>query len=170
MAIAGAGLGGLAFGLSLMRVCQENQVEPLPGIKIFERDASSEARVGQGYTLAIRGDSGGLQVQSASGMRWHREVNASLSSYLFNRTQKDRVWKHQICAAKKILSLSVDFRLSSAALPASAATAATWSAGWSPSVSGAGRGSKHCNLCLQDSWVLHGQSGTSLDKAVQLFT
>ena len=67
VAIAGAGLGGLAFGLSLLRVCQENQVEPLPDIKIFERDASSEARGGQGYSLAIR-DTGGLQVSQGSSL------------------------------------------------------------------------------------------------------
>ena len=63
IAIAGAGLGGLAFGLALLRLCEKQQVHPLPRIHIFERDASPDARAGFGYTLGVRSDSGGLQVQ-----------------------------------------------------------------------------------------------------------
>ena len=63
IAVTGAGLGGLAFGLSLLQLCKEQQVQPLPRIHIFERDASPDARAGFGYTLGVRSDSGGLQVQ-----------------------------------------------------------------------------------------------------------
>ena len=61
IAVAGAGLAGLAFGLSLMKLCREQGVKALPRIHIFDRDASPEARAGQGYFLSVRSDSGGMQ-------------------------------------------------------------------------------------------------------------
>ena len=64
--VAGAGLGGLAFSLSLLKLCREQAIKPLPRITLFERDASAEARLGQGYFLSVRGDSNGLQVLSAT--------------------------------------------------------------------------------------------------------
>ncbi|DBA73235.1 TPA: hypothetical protein ACH3X1_011298 [Trebouxia sp. C0004] len=62
IAIAGAGLGGLAFALALLQFCKERQVHPLPHIHVFERDSSPDARAGFGYSLGVRSDSGGLQV------------------------------------------------------------------------------------------------------------
>ncbi len=63
MAIAGAGLAGLAFALSLLQHCKQSGVTPLPKITIFDRDASAEARIGQGYLLTVRSDTGGLQAR-----------------------------------------------------------------------------------------------------------
>ena len=64
IAVAGAGLGGLAFALALLRFCKEHQVHPLPHIHVFERDSSPDVRAGFafGYSLGVRSDSGGLQV------------------------------------------------------------------------------------------------------------
>ncbi len=62
IAVAGAGLGGLAFALALLKFCKEHQVHPLPHIHIFERDSTPDARAGFGYSLGVRSDSGGLQV------------------------------------------------------------------------------------------------------------
>ena len=60
--VSGGGLGGLAFALGLLRLCQEQGVSPLPKVRVFERDVSADARSTQGYSLSVRGDSGGLQV------------------------------------------------------------------------------------------------------------
>lgn len=58
----GAGLGGIAFGLSLLKLCEEHNVRPLPEVHLFERDSSEDAQTGHGYSLGVRSDSGGLQV------------------------------------------------------------------------------------------------------------
>ena len=70
--IAGAGIGGLAFGLSLQRFCQEQGIS-LPEIHVFERDDSAEGRAGKGYSLGVRGDSGGLQASCT-----HRRISVVL--------------------------------------------------------------------------------------------
>ena len=62
IAVAGAGLGGLAFALALLKFSKEHQVHPLPHIHVFERDSSPDALAGFGYSLGVRSDSGGLQV------------------------------------------------------------------------------------------------------------
>ncbi len=62
IAVAGAGLGGLAFALALLQFSKQQRVHPLPHIHVFERDASPDARAGFGYSLGVRSDSGGLQV------------------------------------------------------------------------------------------------------------
>lgn len=59
----GAGLGGVAFGLSLLKLCEEHSVRPLPEVHLFERDSSDDAQTGHGYSLGVRSDSGGLQVR-----------------------------------------------------------------------------------------------------------
>ena len=59
--MAGAGIGGLAFAASLQLLCEEQGVKPLQ-IQLFERDKNAEVRAGQGYSLSVRSDSGGLQV------------------------------------------------------------------------------------------------------------
>jgi hypothetical protein len=64
VAVAGAGLAGLAFGLSLLKQCHEQGVSPLPKITLFDRDASADAREGQGYFLNVRSDTGGLQAST----------------------------------------------------------------------------------------------------------
>jgi 2-polyprenyl-6-methoxyphenol hydroxylase-like FAD-dependent oxidoreductase len=46
IAIAGAGIGGLSFALSLRRWCILRSL-PLPHITIFERDINREARLDQ---------------------------------------------------------------------------------------------------------------------------
>lgn len=70
IAVAGAGLGGLAFALALLRFCKEHQVHPLPHIHVFERDSSPDVRAGFafGYSLGVRSDSGGLQVLHGLGV------------------------------------------------------------------------------------------------------
>ena len=60
--VAGAGIGGLAFAASLQLLCKEQSLAPLPVVRLFERDESAETRVGRGYSLSVRSDSGGLQV------------------------------------------------------------------------------------------------------------
>ena len=60
--IAGAGLGGLAFALSLLRHCKEAEISPFPDVRLFEREANADARVGQGYSMGVHG--GGLQAGS----------------------------------------------------------------------------------------------------------
>lgn len=66
IATAGAGLAGLAFALSLLQQCKEQGVTPLPKLTLFDRDASAEARAGQGYFLTVRSDTGGLQAHHSS--------------------------------------------------------------------------------------------------------
>lgn len=63
--VVGAGLGGVAFGLSLLKLCEEHNVRPLPEVHLFERDSSEDAQTGHGYSLGVRSDSGGLQVRRA---------------------------------------------------------------------------------------------------------
>ena len=60
--IVGAGLGGVAFGLSLLKLCKEHDIQPVPEVHLFERDGSEDAQTGHGYSLGVRSDSGGLQV------------------------------------------------------------------------------------------------------------
>ena len=61
VSISGAGLGGLAFGLSLLKLCKEQGISPPPKVHFFERDATADARAGQGYSLGIT--EGGLQAR-----------------------------------------------------------------------------------------------------------
>ena len=61
--VIGAGLGGVAFSLSLLKICNELNVLPPPEVHLFERDGSADAQTGLGYSLAVRSDSGGLQVR-----------------------------------------------------------------------------------------------------------
>lgn len=66
--IVGAGLGGVAFGLSLLKLCEEHSIKPLPEVHLFERDSSEDTQTGHGYSLAVRSDSGGLQVLQQLGV------------------------------------------------------------------------------------------------------
>ena len=61
--VVGAGLAGACFGLSLLHHCQKQGV-PAPDIRLFERDASPQARAGQGYSVSVRDDQGALQASS----------------------------------------------------------------------------------------------------------
>ena len=60
--VAGAGVGGLTFAVSLHRLCAEQNIPHPPKVTLFERDHDSSERVGRGYSLSVRSDSGGLQV------------------------------------------------------------------------------------------------------------
>ncbi|KAK9837382.1 hypothetical protein WJX84_006687 [Apatococcus fuscideae] len=64
--IAGAGIGGTCLAVALEKACKDSSISPLPKIELFERDASSSARQGVGYSFNLRDHqdtgSGGLKV------------------------------------------------------------------------------------------------------------
>ncbi|KAK9795220.1 hypothetical protein WJX73_003740 [Symbiochloris irregularis] len=63
--VAGAGIAGTAFAVSLRRLCSEQGVKP-PQIHLYERDEAPDAR--GSYSLSVRGDLGGLQVLQRLGL------------------------------------------------------------------------------------------------------
>jgi len=68
--VAGAGIGGLAFAISLRQQWPSSSSSPKPKLHIYERD-SYENRVGrEGYTLSLRTDftSGGIQALDRMGL------------------------------------------------------------------------------------------------------
>ena len=60
--VAGAGIGGTAFGLALLQLCKDRNIHPLPNVHVFEGDLSPEARSGQGYFFTLKHQSGGMPV------------------------------------------------------------------------------------------------------------